>query len=395
MKKLFTLLIFFVMISSVFAVSIENNPTGSGTQETQGKYYEKTYLEKILSIFKSPFIFFQTNDIPKDNLECSNKVWNSKIFQAQKENVNIGLVCSEDSIIDFYSCNDENCQSKSFVGTGFKIDGLKPTAKELIVGNYYLYECYNCYEYSSQGEIGDSCETYLDCGGACNDMRCDEFICLIPRCINGGNGKICVCGEDDGIITTTCADVGCPSGEKCVNGVCTVTTTQRESGNPGTLTEEDVKQIIEDNPLIKIKSCDDGTDVFMCSDDIPYYCDKDQGLIKKPELCGCPEGKKLDYQKEIGGQTIFYCCNNDGSDCLSGGVCINGIEIKKDCYDGGKVLVKKCENNEWVDYPGVCGDNNGNSFNLPIWLFIGGGIVVILIIMMLLGFGGYFLLKRK
>jgi len=209
--------------------------------------------------------------------------------------------------------------------------------------------------------IGESCNSVSECGSACDGFGSGYS----PRCMDGGNGKLCFCGTSNGVYSTVCAvALDCPLNEKCVKGVCTDNDIGN-TGNPTELNEGEIKEIIDTNPKISIKSCTDGTDVFMCSPDKPYYCDKDNGLVKKPEICGCPSGQKLDWTIN----NMYLCCKEDGSDCLSGGVCTNNFEIKQDCPDGSKITIKKCEDNTWVEYSGVCRQEGGN--NLIIYLIVG------------------------
>ncbi len=97
---------------------------------------------------------------------------------------------------------------------------------------------------SSGGSSGttksDQCNTALDCP-ACAKSGGVSFT---PRCINDGSRNVCFCGESGAYYTSPCdAQTPCPSGTKCINGICEKLI-GASTGNPNILTKEMIEYVI-------------------------------------------------------------------------------------------------------------------------------------------------------
>lgn len=231
-------------------------------------------------------------------------------------------------------------------------------------------------DYDSYGSIGESCNTYADCGSACDRFGSGYS----PRCIDGGYGKICFCGEDIAIYSPPCArDTDCPNGETCIaGGVCTIVgQAYEDSGNPNPLTAEDIERITKENDKISITYCTDQTPVFLCADTSPMYCDKDNNLVQNAIICGCPAGEKIDPG------FVQRCCKADGSDC-SDKECSLGRSYTQECANGESVVVATCINdgtqNKIEKTGAFCKDKE--SSNNWIYYLLGASVIVILLVLL-------------
>lgn len=182
-------------------------------------------------------------------------------------------------------------------------------------------------EYTDYRDIGESCTSYKQCGSACDNYGSQYS----PRCLDGGNGRICFCGTSEGIYTTVCQyDDECPTDEECVRGKCTTENTEN-TGNPVELDEDDIDKI--DNQQNNKLNCEDGTELFECSEVTEGgYCLKLDGtptLVEKDFLCSLREDRET---KE---------CEEDQ-------------EFVEDCPDGSEILIAECVDGELIEYEGVC-----------------------------------------
>ena len=103
----------------------------------------------------------------------------------------------------------------------------------------------------------------------------------------------------------------------------------------------DIDKITKDNPKIPQTECSDGTDIFMCSNSKPKYCDT-SGLVSRSSLCGCPTGQKADKEGiwcELS-QTISNCKEDETKTTT--------------CPDGKEVVSEACVGGEWTRIDTIC-----------------------------------------
>lgn len=212
--------------------------------------------------------------------------------------------------------------------------------------------------------IGEACTSVVECGAACKGYPSSYS----PRCIDGGQGKVCFCGANDGVYSSVCArNTDCEAGELCVHGVCTLSqASQSASGNPptstGAISREEICKVIDCN-----KRCADGTPTGTCvPGKEPRYCDPEGRLIDYSGVCGCPEGQRLDF----GGLT---CCTPPN--CAS---CEAGEEKVKQCPDGSEVVAVTCTAGTWTPTGALC------PIDEPVSL---GWLVAAIVVLILLAIG--------
>lgn len=204
--------------------------------------------------------------------------------------------------------------------------------------------------------IGEICTSASECGLACQGYPSS----YTPRCIDGGNGKVCFCGQDSGVYSAVCArDSDCASGQFCISGVCTLPN-DGTSGNPTPVNNDTICHVIDCT-----KRCSDGTAANTCSQQAPLYCQNDGTLISYSGICGCPSGQRADFNART-------CCTPPS--CYN---CQAGETNTQKCSDGTTVTLATCgTDGTWQRTNAVCPVSKP-SFAL-FWIV--GGIIALLLI---------------
>lgn len=78
------------------------------------------------------------------SFDCEAMVVEEKNYIAQTNEIDVGLWCSNNANVLMYECQDLDCEDKTYLTFGSKINGVLATITGFDVGQRYNYECYEC-----------------------------------------------------------------------------------------------------------------------------------------------------------------------------------------------------------------------------------------------------------
>lgn len=78
------------------------------------------------------------------SFDCDAMVVEEKNYLAKSNEIDVGLWCSENANVLLYECHDLNCEDKTYLTFGSKVNGILTKMVGFDVGARYNYECYEC-----------------------------------------------------------------------------------------------------------------------------------------------------------------------------------------------------------------------------------------------------------
>ena len=86
----------------------------------------------------------ESGSVMPTDLVCTTSMSNQKTFQANFEDISVGVVCKDTATVKLYSCGETGCFSTVPVDVGYKVRGNLPQFSSFEISHYYYYECFTC-----------------------------------------------------------------------------------------------------------------------------------------------------------------------------------------------------------------------------------------------------------